>query len=447
MNARNIASVALLAMALVAVWIGLADYQENAGSAPAMAEKTVNGRLTEKTPLKELLGALKNPDYGILAAVLLSWRDKQVVLPWLLRALKDDNAQMRRHAAMSLGLLRDKSAVPALIEAMKDNEPDVRFRVIEALGHLGDASAIPAVAEALTDKENRLRQKAVEALDKLAYLTNGKPPVARKVEDLGPEQELEEVGPDTSIGELLAALKKPYLSQEAAELLGKKDSKDVLPQLLSALKDDDPLMRRHAAMALGKLGDKSATPALIEALKDKENEVRISVVRAIGDLRDKTALQAVLEALKDPDYQLRQAAVETFGILVYKSGGKEPAGEAEAGSQDEVVEGVAIEADQAEARGLLREQASAAKFIEPVDDGKSDVRTEAPNYQGDIGAQSAISALEKSLIDPNYKVRPNAAETLDEPEGKSAVPAHTEDLKDGNDVVRQTARDALHKLQ
>src|SRR5688500_2961405 len=68
------------------------------------------------------------------------------VVDALIARLKDENAEVRRAAANSLGRLEDTRAVPGLIAAMKDPEPHVRASVAEALGQLEDNRAIVPLA-------------------------------------------------------------------------------------------------------------------------------------------------------------------------------------------------------------------------------------------------------------------------------------------------------------
>jgi len=71
--------------------------------------------------------------------------------------------QIRKNAAIALGLIGEKRAVKILIKALKDRySPDIRMGAAESLGRLGDASAIGHL-KALEADDNINVRLAVEA--------------------------------------------------------------------------------------------------------------------------------------------------------------------------------------------------------------------------------------------------------------------------------------------
>jgi serine/threonine protein kinase len=89
-----------------------------------------------------------------------------------------------------------------------------------------------------------------------------------------------------------------------------------IPELLEAMKHQDPETRAEAVHSLGHHAEEAATvvPALIEALKDKDKEVRLAAIQALGQLgpEAKKALAALKKFLKDRDEDLREAAEEAL---------------------------------------------------------------------------------------------------------------------------------------
>jgi len=146
--------------------------------------------------------ALKDEDpYTRMAAVwILSQLDtKTDLIPHFFQALKDENLDVRTHAATALGkeevrdeevvsliikvldvnnrlLLKDAAkalgeigspeAVPYLIKTLKDEDPDVRKQAAEALGEIGSPKAVPHLIKALEDEDQDVREVAAEALGK-----------------------------------------------------------------------------------------------------------------------------------------------------------------------------------------------------------------------------------------------------------------------------------------
>ena len=112
-------------------------------------------------PLIELLGREKKD--GVRGAIVVALGDigdegavvtlAQVLRPELAaadskkRKKKTDNALVLRAAAHSLGQIRNRAAVPSLIAALQDEqaESDVRREAAIALGLIGDAAALPAL--------------------------------------------------------------------------------------------------------------------------------------------------------------------------------------------------------------------------------------------------------------------------------------------------------------
>src|SRR5262245_11002688 len=84
-----------------------------------------------------------------------------------------------------------------------------------------------------------------------------------------------------------------------------------VPSLVTTLKEDkDPNMRYWAAESLGKFGPeaRSAVPDLITALKDENKMVRMGAAYALGSIGSADAATALQEAGKDPEKEVRDAA-------------------------------------------------------------------------------------------------------------------------------------------
>jgi len=57
--------------------------------------------------------------------------------------------------------------VEGLIKALKDEDKDVRWGAAAALGYIGDARALEPLTKALKDKNKDVQKVAKEALEKL----------------------------------------------------------------------------------------------------------------------------------------------------------------------------------------------------------------------------------------------------------------------------------------
>ena len=159
--------------------------------------------------------------------------DPPAVVPALLRALKDDNDNVRRAAAFALGNLAQAPApvVTALLETLTDSSPLVRSTGIQALGNFGAAakSAVPALVDAVKSGDGGTAAQVAHALMRIA--------------------------PDAAV---LALLEK--------------------------LDDTNALIRRATVDLLGELGPpaKSALPRLtVKSVADEDEQVRSAATNAI----------------------------------------------------------------------------------------------------------------------------------------------------------------------
>ena len=95
--------------------------------------------------------------------------------------------------------------------------------------------------------------------------------------------------------------------REAAEAL-RYEGPEAAPDLILALRDEDPWVRVAAAGALGELRVSEAVPALIKALEDREWPVRADAALALGRIRDPEAVPALAVRLQDEDALVRDEA-------------------------------------------------------------------------------------------------------------------------------------------
>ncbi len=94
--------------------------------------------------------------FSIQVRKRIYWKE-EYPLPIVLEALKDEEGQVRCHAAWILSKIVPKSniAVPALIEALNDEEIEVRCLAAKTLWAMSPEVEIPAyiLIEALEDQE------------------------------------------------------------------------------------------------------------------------------------------------------------------------------------------------------------------------------------------------------------------------------------------------------
>ena len=272
------------------------------------------------------------------------------VIDALVARLEDENAEVRRAAAHSLGRLEDPRAVPGLIAALKDADPNVRVSVAEALAELEDVRAIPPLTALLSDPSTDVKQTALDALSHF-------------------ESNL----PATAIIRLLA--------------------------------DPDAEVRHKAAHLTGKLRDRSATGALARLVGDPSSEVRQAAIQAIGELGDPAAAVALMPALTDADADVREQALNSIEEL------KAPLSEATLMSlmRDRDPDVRQKAASLAGDRSVIGAIPTLRRMLE---DPNADVRESAVDALGNIADGAAYDALRAALTSKDAKVRRSAAEAL-----------------------------------
>lgn len=103
------------------------------------------------------------PGYGSPAS-----KQFKELIPGLIDALKDSDAEVRQYSAMSLAALGRESLTP-LMEAIKDPNKDMRAAAAYALGQMGyeGRTAMPSLLKALKDQEAIVRRSSSQAISRI----------------------------------------------------------------------------------------------------------------------------------------------------------------------------------------------------------------------------------------------------------------------------------------
>lgn len=305
--------------------------------------------------LREAARAIRTADLG---RVDIAWdgkskapADTTVVLA-LIERLKDDDAQVRRAAANSLGRLEDRRAVPGLIGALRDPVADVRAAAADALGDFEDPRAIGPLSALLTDANADVKQ---EALGALSNYEKGVPASA----------------------------------------------------ILPLLNDSDADVRHEAAHLLGRLRDRAAVPALIKLVRDQSKDVRLAAISSLSEIEDPSAATTLINALSDPVPDVRQEALQALDNLKVAIPDATLLTLMKDGSADVRSRAASIAGD----RSLVN---LIPMLKQLMADGSSDVRESAVDALGNMPDQSAREALRSALNSSDAKVRRRAAEALGE---------------------------------
>jgi len=114
--------------------------------------------------LEEALEQFKSDDWQIRYAALERYISEPDGIPLLEKAIRDQNASIKRLGVIYLGDLKTPEAMPLLFEAPKDSSSSVRRTAGDTLSDIGDPAAIGPMIEALKDKNKLVRWRAARFL-------------------------------------------------------------------------------------------------------------------------------------------------------------------------------------------------------------------------------------------------------------------------------------------
>ncbi len=213
----------------------------------------------------------------------------------LVRALRDDDEQVRVSAASRLGFTGRIDAVAPLVALAADPTPRVRSMVAYALGRLGCHQATPTLLRLLHDPDRHVRENAGEALGS--------------------------VGGTAAVDALLtlAADHDPQLRAQAAKALANAADSDprVPPQLAVLARDGEPTVR---AATLSGLASVDGTHPhrkhlLLHLVDDPDPMVRQRVAVVARHLAPDAAPAILHRYAGDPDQTLRRLAATELDRL------------------------------------------------------------------------------------------------------------------------------------
>jgi HEAT repeat protein len=390
------------------------------------------------------------------AAVRAAGSLNRALVPELIKALRDENGDVRIKAASALGRLKPVP-VPALPELLRVFRVGSRFERRATHQALIALNAASQIAPLLADDDRSLRSDAstllvkmrTDAVPSLVALIKSHEDPARKMG----VATLARMGAQDALVGLLRE-KDPAVRAAAAHGLGimRNRARGAVPVLVEALDDSDAAVRKEAVWAIGEIGPaaEDAIPALrarIKASEDRTREAAIAVLARVGAWEDlaellldrdpavraaaarglgtmgrraRDAVPALVEVLKDSDAAVTQEALRALGqigpaakdatpaLLAWIRAHQDPtrqgavAALVRIGARDALVELLhekdrSVRASAARGLGRMRSKAQAAvpALIEALGDPSAAVSKEAVRALGDIGpsAKAAIPAL------------------------------------------------------
>jgi HEAT repeat protein/cyclophilin family peptidyl-prolyl cis-trans isomerase len=394
--------------------------------------------------------------------------------PDVIRLLSDDEARIRRRAALAVGRIGLAGGVTPLVGVLADRDPEVRQMAAFGLGLLGDARARDPLIAALADASPLVQGAAAEALgllgDSSAADAIGRL-VARVVQSgalAQPPGDDDDVRRDTPAAACRLALYalvrlKAYPQVAAATLdqsgqprvrwwpvafaLQRLEDKRALPALLTLAKDANPYTRAFAVKGLAALRDPAALPALMPLLSSGERSVLIETIRALGRIGDPSAVAPLLRVIHDAsaDPHVRLESIVALG-------GIPPSLSVPSDLHDSLLD-LLSDANPTIRAAALRslsatDPESFITILSGLDpDPHWSVRAALATVFGSMTSDVAVPRLEAMLADSDQRVIPAVLESLVKLKSPKAAAILIERLKVDDPVVRTAAATGLGTLK
>ena len=383
----------------------------------------------------------------------------QAAVGVLAKALSDDDGQVRSHALAALSRLGPlaEPAVPELIKALDHQDAQVRYRAAIALRQVGPA-AVPALMQSLqngsvigqTGAARALAGIGPAGLTAVNSLINA---LANSEADFRDEagRALATFGTE-SIERLMTALPDADASGRAGILLVFErvgpDANSAVPDILAAVEDEDPLVRLRAARALAYVapGHEKLIPILGTLLADEHDEVshtagelfllvgaQEAVVRQLAGVVETGDLRTVIRAA---DLLRRMGMKADFAVVPLTNA---------------IVRFAELDLDALlpQALGAMGQSAVSGVLSQLSQQECSETVCRQFVVALTIVGREASSALTGALEAQSSQVRSVAALALGNlgESAQPALPQLMELLRDGNEVVRARAAEALGRTQ
>ena len=391
--------------------------------------------------------------------------------PDLVRLLSDEEARVRRRAALAIGRVGLADGVAPLVPLLSDPETEVRQMAAFALGLLADRSARDPLVAALTDPSPVVQGSAAEALGLIgdAAAADAVGRLATRIVQSGalaqPPDDEEEPRRDTPASAFRLAVYalvrlKAYPQLAAAVLdangqprvrwwpvayaLQRIEDPRALPALLTLAKESHPYTRAFAVKGLGALKDRSALPVLTPLVSSGTRAVLIETIRALGRIGDAASAAPLLKILSDvsADPQVRLEAVAALGGIHAPSG-------------PDVVDRLldlltdpspAIRAAALRSTAALDPQSFVAVIAAMDPDPHWSVRAALAGVLGTLTAD-LLPRLQLMLGDSDQRVVPAVLDALVKVKAANAAAVLLEKLKADDPVIRTAAARGLGEMK
>jgi HEAT repeat protein len=262
---------------------------------PAREAAAALGILVARQAVPDLVKAAYSPNVELAGEALNALAKIQVrsAGPQLVNLLDSQSEDVKRQAAVTVGILKAQEAV-AKLQAMYENNPDkeTRARALEGLAYLGSPSSVLLFHRALWSSQDELRVYGAEGLGR-AGQASSLPDLEKAVRverdakaRLAIDFAITSLGKMDYLNDLVAELdSRPRGDAAEAYLVELAHTPEFLPRLYPFLDSEREGVRRRLCTVLMYAGDQSSIPHLEKLSQDKDVEVATEALRALRAVR------------------------------------------------------------------------------------------------------------------------------------------------------------------
>jgi len=390
-------------------------------------------------------------------------------VPDLTRLTSDEEARVRRRAALAIGHVGLKDGTQALLPLLSDPEVEVRQMAAFSLGLIGDPRARDPLVKALSDPSPLVEGSAAEALGILGDPAAAVPiaTLAANVLQTGvlaqPPADDADTSRDTPAAAFRLAVYALVRLKAADQLfttvldasgqprvrwwpvayaLQRIEDRRAVPGLLAFARDPSPYARAFAVKGLGTLKEKSALPVLTTLLTSGDRSVLIETIRALGKIGDPSSAAALLKFITEPNGNptVRLEAVSAIG------------GIPTAAANDMLLDLLGDPSPPIRAAALKSlATLDAENFVTVLsgldDDPQWTVRAALASLLGNVPPQAGLARLNAMLNDEDQRVIPSVLASLVKLHDPKAPGILLEKLKADDPVVRAAAATGIGELK
>lgn len=245
------------------------------------------------------------------------------IVPVLQLATRNNNAQVRMHAAKLIGKLQAETALDDLIKLLADSNTYVQSTAIDALNRIGESTVVPLLAVLETGAGNIIPDIDEGFTEQYRYIASAyiDDSWMKKYRLRAQSAAIDTLGrlrAESAVLPIIQLLADEDLKSAALAALTSMQGLAV-PALIDALQSAEHRVKLESANALSTIGDRRAIPLFIDILtSDTHKEIKAIAAKGLGNMYargpNNTAVTALTNALQLDDTTVTQAA-EALGKI------------------------------------------------------------------------------------------------------------------------------------